>query len=459
MGACPVHGPDERSTRVPVADTEATFDAFDEDAGVSDAAAASRNGSSGAPDEHGHVAVSTVYAPTTGKGLRIFVGLLAVALTGGFFVANHFRRSQEASLREEATMRVQQPPPVQTVTVRRQSLKQTLVLPGETRGWYSSTIYARVTGYVARWLVDIGDSVKKDQVMAIIDTPDLDAQLDAAQAQLTAAEAEAKVKESDAEFAKTTYVRWQTSPKGAVSDQEREDKKARHDSSVAQLNAALARVNLDRANVDRLRYLTRFKEVSAPYDAVITERRIDIGDLVTAGSANTTPLFGIAQFDRIRVFANIPQSARVDLGAKQTAHIRAAELPNRIFEGAITRTSESQDPRARTLRVEIDLPNDDRALVPGVYVQVAFDLSSKPSIQVPAGVLIFRGSGPQVALVTKDNTIKFQDVRIGRDDGKFVEIGSGLDEGDRVALNISNRIVEGDKVSAREVAEDGQKAK
>jgi RND family efflux transporter MFP subunit len=454
-----VHRPNKRITRVPVADAEAAFDAFDEDAQVSDAVPESRDGSTANPDEHGHVPVSTEYARGTGKKLRIFVGLLAIVLSIGFLVANHFRRGQEASLREEAALRVQQPPPVEVVKVQRRSAKQTLVLPGETRGWYSSTIYARVTGYVARWLVDIGDSVKKDQVMAIIDTPDLDAQLDAAQAQLTAAEAEAKVKESDAEFAKTTYVRWQTSPKGAVSDQEREDKKARHDSSVAQLNAALARVNLDRANVDRLRYLTRFKEVSAPYDAVITERRIDIGDLVTAGSTNTTPLFGIAQFDRIRVFANIPQSARVDLGAKQTAHIRAAELPNRIFEGAITRTSESQDPRARTLRVEIDLPNDDRALVPGVYVQVAFDLSSKPAIQVPAGALIFRGSGPQVALVTKDNTIKFQDVRIGRDDGKFVEIGSGLDEGDRVALNISNRIVEGDKVSAREVAEDGQKAK
>ncbi len=428
-------------------------------AGVSDTAAASRNGSSGDPDEHGHVPVSTEYARETGKKLRIFVGLLAVVLSIGFFVANHFRRGQEASLREEAATARAAAAAGRSRQGQRRSAKQTLVLPGETRGWYSSTIYARVTGYVARWLVDIGDSVKKDQVMAIIDTPDLDAQLDAAQAQLTAAEAEAKVKESDAEFAKTTYVRWQTSPKGAVSDQEREDKKARHDSSVAQLNAALARVNLDRANVDRLRYLTRFKEVSAPYDGVITERRIDIGDLVTAGSTNTTPLFGIAQFDRIRVFANIPQSARVDLGAGQMAHIRAAELPNRIFEGAITRTSESQDPRARTLRVEIDLPNDDRALVPGVYVQVAFDLSSKPSIQVPAGALIFRGSGPQVALVTKDNTIKFQDVRIGRDDGKFVEIGSGLDEGDRVALNISNRIVEGDKVSAREVAEDGQKAK
>jgi RND family efflux transporter MFP subunit len=254
-------------------------------------------------------------------------------------------------------------------------------------------------------------------------------------------------------------VRWQTSPKGAVSDQEREDKKARYDSSIAQLNAAAARVNLDRANVDRLTFLTRFKQVTAPYDGVITERRVDIGDLVTAGSTNTTPLFGVAQFDRIRIFTDVPQSVRVALGVGRAARITAAELPNRVFEGKVTRTSESEDPHTRTQRVEIDLPNDDRALVPGVYVQVAFDLASKPSIQVPAGALIFRGSGPQVALVTKDNTIKFQDVRIARDDGKFVEIGSGLDEGDRVALNISNRIVEGDKVSAREVAEDGQKAK
>jgi membrane fusion protein, multidrug efflux system len=454
-----VQQPKMRSTRVPVAATEAAFDAFDEDAQAADATPESHNGAAAKTDEHGHVPVSTEYSPKTGKKLRIFVGLLAIALLIGFFAANHSRRQQEGSLREEAALRVQEPLPVETVRVQQRPSKQTLILPGETRGWYSSTIYARVTGYVAQWLVDIGDPVKKDQIMAKIDTPDLDAQLDAAQAQLTASEAEAKVKESDADFAKTTYVRWQTSPKGAVSEQEREDKKAHYESSVAQLNAALARVNLDRANVDRLRYLTQFKEVSAPYDGVITERRIDIGDLVTAGSTNTTPLFGIAQFDRIRVFANIPQSARVDLSVGQMAHIRAAELPGRVFEGAITRTSESEDPRARTLRVEIDLPNDDRALVPGVYVQVAFDLPSKPSIQVPAGALIFRGGGPQVAVIAEDETVKFRDVRIARDDGKFVEIGSGLKEGDRVALNINNRIVEGDKVTVRQVAENVQKAK
>jgi RND family efflux transporter MFP subunit len=353
---------------------------------------------------------------------------------------------------------VQQAPPVEVVKVETASADQALVLPGETRGWYSSTIYARVTGYVAKWLVDIGDNVKKDQVMAIIDTPDLDAQLQAAQAQLVASEAEAKVKESDTEFAKTTYARWQTSPKGAVSDQEREDKKARYESSVAQLNAARARINLDRANVDRLTFLTRFKEVTAPYDGVITERRIDIGDLVTAGSTNTTSLFGIAQDDRIRIFANVPQSARVDVQVGQPAQVTAGELPGRVFKGTVTRTSRSADPKARTLLAEIDLPNDDGALVPGIYVQVAFNMQARVAVQVPASAMIFRGGGPQVALITKDDAVKFQDVSIARDNGKFVEISSGIAVGDRVAVNISNQIVEGEKVSVRESSENSPKA-
>lgn len=333
------------------------------------------------------------------------------------------------------------------------------MLPGETRGWYSSLIYTRVTGYVAKWLVDIGDAVTKDQVMALIDTPDLDAQLNAARAQLEAAEAEAKVKELDFEFARTTWVRWQTSAKGLVSEQEREDKKAHYQSSLAQLNAARARINLDRANVNRLTFLTRFKQVTAPYDGVITERHVNIGDLVTAGSTSTMPLFGIAQSEQIRVFVNVPQSARVDLGVGQTAKVTAAELPDRIFEGTVTRTSRAADPHARTMRVEVDLDNSDDALVPGIYVHVAFNLRPKSAVQVPASAMIFRGSGPQVALITDGNAVKFQGVNIARDNGKFVEIASGLSEGDRVAVNISNQIVDGEKISVREIADDASQAK
>jgi RND family efflux transporter MFP subunit len=445
-----VHQPNIPKSSVAAPEDEAAFDGFDEVARGQDGTSPDLE-PAGRADEHGHVAISTSYARLTGGRLGLLVGLLAAALMSGFFVVQHLKLGEEAS-------RVQQAPPVEVVRVETVSPSHALVLPGETRGWYSSTIYARVTGYVAKWLVDIGDTVKKDQVMAIIDTPDLDAQLQAAQAQLEASEAEAKVKESDVDFAKTTNVRWQTSPKGAVSDQEREEKKAHYQSSVAQLNAARARINLDRANVNRLTYLTRFKEVTAPYDSVITSRHIDIGDLVMAGSTNTTSLFGVAQYDSIRVFANVPQSARVDVRVGEPAQISAGELPGRIFEGTVTRTSRSADPKARTLLVEIDLANDDSALVPGIYVQVAFNVQAKASVQVPASAMLFRGGGPQVAVITEDDAVKFKDVKIARDDGKIVEIASGIAAGDRVALNISNQIIEGEKVSVREISEDSPNA-
>ena len=185
----------------------------------------------------------------TGRLLGLFVAVVAGVLIVAFFMVQRARHGDESTLRDQAAMRVQQLPPVEVVRAQTAPPIQTLVLPGETRGWYSSLIYTRVTGYVAKWLVDIGDAVTKDQVMALIDTPDLDAQLNAARAQLEAAEAEAKVKELDSEFARTTWVRWQTSAKGLVSEQEREDKKAHYQSSLAQLNAARARINLDRANV------------------------------------------------------------------------------------------------------------------------------------------------------------------------------------------------------------------
>lgn len=451
-----MYQPDKRKPRIAV-EAEAAFDAFDEEAHAAGVMPAIPHDAHGR-DPHGHVSISTGYAQRTGGRLGFVVGALAAALLTGFFVVQHAKRGEEASLREQATLRIGQPAPVEVVKAETTSSSQALVLPGETRGWYSSTIYARVTGYVAKWLVDIGDVVKKDQVMAIIDTPDLDAQLTAAQAQLEASEAEVKVKEAEADFAKTTYVRWQTSARGLVSDQEREDKKAHYESSAAQLNAARARVNLDRANVERLTSLTRFKEVTAPYDGGITGRHIDIGDLVTAGSTNTTSLFSVAQYDRIRVFANIPQSARIDVRDGQPAQITAAEVPGRIFEGTVTRTSRSADPKARTLLVEVDLPNEDGALVPGIYVQVAFKIEAKSAVQVPASAMLFRGSGPQVAVITSDDAVKFQDVKIARDNGKFVEIVSGISAGDRVAVNISNQIVEGEKVSARESSDNSPNA-
>jgi RND family efflux transporter MFP subunit len=405
------------------------------------------------PAAHNHVPVATSYSPGTGNGLRIFVGTFALILVVAFFVIQHIKGRDEA-MSSAATARLAEvAPEVDVVRVALAPPTEVLTLPGETRGWYSSTIYARVSGYVAKWIVDIGDRVTKDQVLATIDTPELDAQLEAAQAQFAASEAEVKVREADAEFAKTTFDRWQGSPRGVVSDQEREDKKARYAVSVAQLNAARARAKLDHANVDRLTYLTRFKQVTAPYDGVITERRVDIGDLVTAGStANTTSLYGIAQSEKVRIFANVPQSVSVDVGNGTVAKVTASEYPKRIFRGNVVRTSKSIDPHARTLRVEVDLSNEDLALLPGMYVQVAFNLRPTSFVQVPASALLFRAGGPQVAIMDGDGKVNFQDVTIGRDNGNFVEIASGLAEGDMVALNISNQIANGDRVKVREEA-------
>jgi RND family efflux transporter MFP subunit len=419
---------------------EPTFDSFDDSAQCEPV-----------PEPHEHAPVSTTYAKGTGRRISFVAAILAIGLIAAFYYVQQDKARQETALASETAAKAEEAPPVEVIKVDLAPPTQTLTLPGETRGWYNSTIYARVSGYVARWIADIGDRVKKDEVLATIDTPELDAQLEASQAQLKASEAEVTVKEADVEFAKTTFERWQGSPKGVVSDQEREDKKARYAVAVAQLNAARARVTLDKANVDRLAFTTSFKQVTAPYDGVITERRVDIGDLVTAGStSNTSLLYGISQYDRIRVFANVPQNVSADIGDGTVAQVTASERPGRIFEGKITRTSRSIDRRARTLRVQVDLPNSDFALMPGMYVQVAFHLRPTSFVQVPASAMIFRTAGPQVALIGENGKVKFQDVTIARDNGNFVELATGLSAGDRVVLNISNQIANGDRVTVRD---------
>jgi RND family efflux transporter MFP subunit len=272
--------------------------------------------------------------------------------------------------------------------------------------------------------------------------------LDAAKAELTASQAETKVKQADADFARSSYDRWRDSPKGVVSDQEREEKKAGNDSSVAKLNAAVAKVAVDQARVDGLTTLTQFKNVTAPFVGIITDRRVDPGDLVSAGSAsNTTPLFIIQQIDKLRVFANVPQSVAARISVGSPATITASDDTGRTFNGKITRTTGSVDPRARTMLVEVDLPNADGRLSPGMYVRAAFDVAQAPSVRVPASAIIFRGKGPQVAIVGKDGTIKFRDVSIASDDGDFLDLAAGVKVGEDVALNINSQISNGDKVA------------
>ena len=398
---------------------------------------------------------SDAYRYGTGRRLKIFAGLAAIVLAAAFFIVHRDKALHESDLSAATAERAANPPTVTVVKARPARTRYSLRLPGETAAWYESTIFARVNGYVAKWLVDIGDHVKKGQVMAIIDTPELDAELIAGKAKLTAAEAEVKVREAEANFANISFERWRDSPKGVVSDQERDAKKAEYDSAVARLNAARAQVALDQADVDKLTALTEFKEVQAPFDGTVVQRNIDVGNLITAGSTtNTTALYRVTQDDPLRIFVDVPQSAASSMKVGVPARISGYNLGRRSLEGKIARTANAIDPHARTLRVEVDIPNPDHSLVPGAFVDVVFEVPSQGGVEIPAAALLFRSAGPQAAVVGQDGIVQFHPVTITRDEGNVVEIGNGLSVGEKVALNLSSRIVDGDKVVLSEPEND-----
>jgi RND family efflux transporter MFP subunit len=400
---------------------------------------------------HDEAAVSTHFDPDTGRRIKKTALILAAVLVAGFIVVRVDRffkdRSVAGSTEQAATARV----PVDVIQARAVGAAKRFVLPGQTAAWHSSTIYARVNGFVGKWYADIGDSVRKGQILASIETPDLDAQLAAARAQLNAANAQVLARKAEAEFSKTTYDRWRDSPKGVVSDQEREEKHADYDGAIARLKSAEADVALDQAHVDQYVALAQFKQVTAPFDGVVTERHIDIGNLVTAGSTSaTTPLYVMTQNNPMRVFVDVPQSAAADLTDSQTpVEVRPSSGTGEVYSAKVTRTSQAMDARSRTLRVEVDIENGRQSLVPGMYVKVGFALAPKGAVEIPAAALNFRAGGAEVARVDNADRVSFQRVTIARDDGNVVELGSGVSPGDRLALNVSSQVLEGDRVQPK----------
>jgi RND family efflux transporter MFP subunit len=394
--------------------------------------------------------VSTDFDPDTGRRMKKGMVVAAAVLLLGFVSIRVVRFLDERGVARAAETAYAAPPAVDVVIAQPVSEGEDLVLPGQTAAWYESTIYARVNGYVAKWLVDIGDHVKKGRLLATIETPELDAELAAAHSQLQVSQAQVSAREAETEFARTTNERWRDSPKGVVSEQEREEKKAEYNSAAARLYAAKAQVALDKSRVEQYSALTQFKRVTAPFEGTITERKIDVGNLVTAGSTSaTTSLYRMTQNDPLRVFVDVPQSAAEELMKQGVpAQIRPTGSASGAFLGKIARSAEAINPQARTMRVEVDLPNANNVLVPGMYVTVAFRLQPKGLVEVPAAALIFRAGGPRVARVNSSGKVDFVDVTIARDNGSLVELSSGAKPGDRLVLNISSQIAAGQIVSA-----------
>jgi RND family efflux transporter MFP subunit len=326
-------------------------------------------------------------------------------------------------------------PTVAVLTPQRGVSGLQTVLPGNIQAWYEAPIYARVSGYLKNWYFDYGAHVKKGEVLAAIDTPDLDAELVAALATLKSAVAQTKVREAEMDFAKTTYVRWRDSPPGVVSDQEREQKKADYNSAEARYNASLADVNADQGRVDNLKALEGFKLLVAPFDGIVTQRNTDIGALINAGSgAGSAPqLFRVADVHQMRVFVQVPQEISASIHAGLTAALHLPQYPDRVFNATVATTSEAINESSRTLMVELHADNAQGVLQPGTYAEVHFELPSDPHVvRIPASALIFRQDGMQVAVVGPGDRIELRAVKLGKNLGTDVEVQAGITPEDRV---------------------------
>jgi RND family efflux transporter MFP subunit len=377
-------------------------------------------------------------------GLLAVIAAIAVAAFGMLQ-----RRGHEAEVAQWTEQ--QAVPTVAVITPRTGEAVQRLVLPGTVQAWYEAPIFARVSGYLKDWHFDYGAHVKKGDVLAEIETPDLDAQLAAAQAKLNSARAVVEVREAEAQFAETTYQRWRSSPKGVVSVQEQESKEADYNSAKARVSAANAEAAADQGEVDRLQALESFKRITAPFDGIVTARETDIGALINAGSGtgggNGPELFRVADIHMMRIYVQVPQQLSAGIKAGLTAELRLPQYPDKVFKAAVATTSSAINTSARTLLVELHADNPDSELQPGAYAQVNFELPSNPNVvRIPTSALVFREHGMEVALVGPDDTIELKPITLGRNLGTEVEIVKGLAGGDRLVNSPPDSLATGDKV-------------
>jgi len=312
-----------------------------------------------------------------------------------------------------------------------------LQLPGTLQGFVQAPIAARASGYLKRWHKDIGSRVRQGELLAEIETPEIDQQL----SQAMAARQQAA---SSLDLARSTLERWESlRRKDVVSQQEVDERR----SAEAQARANLAAAD---ANVERLKQLEGFKRVLAPFAGVITKRNVDVGDLIDAGGGAGRALFVLAQTDPLRVYVNVPQSYAQLVKPGQHVVVTQTELRGSGFKGEIVRTSASIDATSRTMQVEIALPNKDGVLLPGAFVQVALELLPSGVMTIPTNALMIRAEGTRVAAVGADSRVQLRAVRVGRNYGESIEILDGVSAGDRLVLNPPDSLNDGDEVSVAE---------
>jgi RND family efflux transporter MFP subunit len=369
----------------------------------------------------------------------VFAVIITVIVTGvAAGLVPRFRQQTGVA----AEMRQLSVPTVTVVSPKPGQSSSGLPLPAEIKPWIETPIYARSNGYLKLRLVDIGDSVEPGQLLAEIDTPELDQELERARA--LRAQAEAAL-----ELSRITSSRWAgLSKTRVVSDQENEEKQADFKLKDAAAESA-------RAEVRRLENLKSFSRVNAPFAGTITIRNIDEGDLIVA--AGNKELFHLAQTSRLRVFVRVPQVTARSIVPGQTAEVTLAELPGKVFHAKVVRTAGAIEADSRTLLVELNMDNLKGEILAGSYAQVRFTEAKMESVPtLPANTVLFRAEGPQIGVVKEGSKVELRTVKLGRDFGQTLEISAGVDWKDRVIANPPDSLTSGETVSVIEMTKSGK---
>jgi len=379
---------------------------------------------------------------TSGRGSMLLGALFVAVLVGvAVFFGIHSRSAAERKLQQATESAAI--PTVNIVHPIVGSKAQEVVLPGNTQAFIDTSIYARTNGYLKQWFVDIGAQVRQGQLLAIIDAPELDQQLQQAEADLKSAQA-------NQQLAQTTNVRWQALvAKHAVSVQEA-------DQMASDLAAKQAATAAAEANVRRLQQLQSYERVTAPFDGVITARSTDVGSLIDAGSsAEPHELFHLDQVSKLRIFVSVPELYADAIRDGEQVDITQDADPGRILKGTVTRNSNAISETSRTLNVEVDVDNSHGELLPGAYVFVHMKLpSGLNAVTIPSNTLIFRAQGLQVGVV-RNGRVELVPITIGHDFGSTVEVTSGITPQDQVILDPSDSLISGIPVEIGSVAGSG----
>lgn len=402
----------------------------------------------------------TLPVPPRASRIRV-VAVIAIVVAGGFAIG--FRQRSKAhdlvATAAEASSAGSRVTRVQAIKPQMVESTRALALPGTVRALQQTKLYPRVTGYVKRWLVDIGDKVAGGQLLAEIDIPDLEAQI--AQARAQAAQAEAAVKQVVAQrnFSRSNSQRYiKLANQQLVSKSQVEQLQAQAQVDEASLAASQANVAAQQANLKRLIETAAFARVVAPFAGTITSRSIERGDLVTEGK--TSELYTLVATDPVRVFVEVPQSVAPSVTAGIEVNLAVREFPGRSFVGKVTRAAGALDPSVHTMTTEVQVPNGDGTLLPGMYVQAQLSLPvPHRALEIPATALYSDAQGLRVAVVTAQHQAHFAEVTIERDTGATLQIATGLSGDERVVKIAVPGLAEGDPLEVLESPAAAQPAK